>query len=106
MVTWQQDSAPVHRAKGVQRFCKEAFSNFWSTIEWSPNIPDLNLLDYFWGYVDPKVCAISPQHGSMTSLKASIIQAFATVPKNSIIKACQSFLGCLMKRRSRSWGSW
>ena len=86
MVTWQQDSAPVHRAKAVQRFCEQAFSNFWSTKEWSPNIPDLNLLDYFRGYVEPKICAVP--HSSVTSLKNSIAQAFATVPKNGIIKAC------------------
>ena len=90
LVTWQQDSAPAHKAKTVQRFCKEGFSSFWSTEEWSPNSPDLNPLDFFfWGYVEAKACAVP--HSSVTSLKAAIAQVFATVPKTSVIRTCQSF---------------
>ena len=38
---WQQDSAPGHKAKKTQAWCKENFKNFWSTSMWLRNSPDL-----------------------------------------------------------------
>ena len=49
---WQQDSAPAHRAKKTLAFLKEQGIPFWSPMEWPPNSPDLNPLDYaVWSMV-------------------------------------------------------
>ncbi|QQP37132.1 Transposable element tcb1 transposase [Caligus rogercresseyi] len=40
--TFQQDSAPVHKAKLVQSWLKKNVPNFWYFNIWPPNSPDLN----------------------------------------------------------------
>ncbi|KAM8718286.1 hypothetical protein ACLKA7_000988 [Drosophila subpalustris] len=44
--TFQQDSAPAHKAKMMQDWCKTLFPDFISSVEWPPYSPDLNPMDY------------------------------------------------------------
>ncbi|QQP50691.1 Transposable element tcb2 transposase [Caligus rogercresseyi] len=44
--TFQQDSAPAHKAKLVQSWLKKNVPNFWDFITWAHNSPDLNPCDY------------------------------------------------------------
>ncbi|QQP57858.1 Transposable element tcb1 transposase [Caligus rogercresseyi] len=46
--TFQQDSAPAHKAKLVQSWLKKNVPNFWDFNTWPPNSSDLNLCDYYW----------------------------------------------------------
>ena len=43
---FMQDSAPSHSAKATQNFLRDNTSDFISSQEWTPHLPDLNLLDY------------------------------------------------------------
>ncbi|KAK6056299.1 hypothetical protein COOONC_06193 [Cooperia oncophora] len=56
-----QDSAPAHKAKVVQAWCKSELPDFISAEEWPASSPDLNPLDYnLWSYLESKACA-TPQ---------------------------------------------
>jgi len=43
---FMQDSAPSHHAKATQNFLRDNTPNFISSQEWTPHLPDLNLLGY------------------------------------------------------------
>ena len=45
--TFQQDSAPAHKAETTQNWCRKNLPDFISSQEWPPSSPDLNPLDYF-----------------------------------------------------------
>ncbi|QQP54783.1 Transposable element tcb1 transposase [Caligus rogercresseyi] len=40
LYTFQQDSAPAHKAKLVQSWLKKNMPNFWDFNTWHPNSPD------------------------------------------------------------------
>lgn len=55
---WQQDSAPGHKAKVVQEWCKANLADFWQSNFWPPLSPDCAPLDYgIWGFIKSKACA-------------------------------------------------
>ncbi|QQP51042.1 Transposable element tcb2 transposase, partial [Caligus rogercresseyi] len=64
LCTFQQDSAPVHKAKLVQSWLKNNVPNFWDSNTWPPNSPGLKLMRL------PLVCAT--YHSNVASLMASI----------------------------------
>ena len=69
---FQQDSAPAHRTRTTQEFCKNKFPAFWSPQQWPPYSPDLNQLDYaIWGILEAKIC--SKPHKSVGSLKRDLV---------------------------------
>ncbi|KAK6037536.1 hypothetical protein COOONC_24959 [Cooperia oncophora] len=69
----QQDSAPAHKAKVVQAWCKSELPDFISAEEWPASSPDLNPLDYnLWSYLESKACATP--HPNLDSLKAALIR--------------------------------
>ena len=43
---FQQDGAPSHTLKMVQKWCQEHFHSFWSKDLWPPSSPDLNVMDF------------------------------------------------------------
>ncbi len=68
---FQQDSAPAHKAKICQNWCRQNLPDFISTEEWPPSSPDLNPLDYsIWGILEARVN--STRHTSLESLKAKL----------------------------------
>uniref|UniRef100_W6NE86 Transposase n=1 Tax=Haemonchus contortus TaxID=6289 RepID=W6NE86_HAECO len=71
--TFQQDSAPAHKAKVVQAWCKSELLEFISTDEWPASSPDLNPLEYnLWSYLESKACATP--HPNLDFLKAAHIR--------------------------------
>ncbi len=44
--TFQQDSAPAHRARQTQDWIRLNFPNFITSQKWPPYSPDLNPMDY------------------------------------------------------------
>ena len=44
--TFQQDSAPGHKAKTTQYWCRTHYPDFIASSEWPPYTPDLNPMDY------------------------------------------------------------
>lgn len=66
--TFQQDSAPSHKAKGTQNWLKKNVPKFIAHEDWPSPSPDLNPLDYcVWGILQAKACA--KKHTSLESLK-------------------------------------
>uniref|UniRef100_A0A7I4XUD7 DDE_3 domain-containing protein n=1 Tax=Haemonchus contortus TaxID=6289 RepID=A0A7I4XUD7_HAECO len=71
--TFHQDSAPAHKAKVVQAWCKSELPDFISAEEWPASSPDLNPLDHnLWSYLESKACATP--HPNLDSLKAALIR--------------------------------
>ena len=54
--TFQQDSAPAHRARPTVELLEKEVPDFISPSLWPPNSPDLNLIDYkIWSLVQERV---------------------------------------------------
>jgi len=68
--TFQQDSAPAHRARVMVVLLSAETPDFISPLDWTPNSPDLNPVDYaIWGIMQERVydrCQI-PAARSVTS---------------------------------------
>lgn len=71
--TFQQDSAPAHKAKVTQDWCEDNLPDFIPWTLWPPSSPDLNPLDYsIWGILEARVNA--KRHNSIESLKATLLR--------------------------------
>lgn len=77
--TFQQDSAPAHKAKTTQDWLKNNLPNFISTDDWPSGSPDLNPLDYkLWSVLEGMVC--TTHHKNLESLKRALIRAVDNFP--------------------------
>ncbi|EYB87313.1 hypothetical protein Y032_0265g654 [Ancylostoma ceylanicum] len=73
--TFQQDSAPAHKAKVVQKWCANTLPDFISAEDWPPYSPDLNPMDYsVWSILKAKACAKS--HTCLKSLREALQKAW------------------------------
>src|SRR6218665_3259746 len=53
---FQQDGAPAHRARETVALLANETSDFINPIQWTPNSPDLNPVDYkIWGCMQEMV---------------------------------------------------
>lgn len=88
--TFQQDSAPSHKANGTQNWLKSNVPVLIDRDMWPPSSPDLNPLDYcVWGILQAKAC--SKKHTTLDALKKSLTREWNRIPKNVIRTACASF---------------
>ena len=87
---FQQDSAPGHKAKVVQEWCKAHLADFWPSSFWPPSSPDVAPLDFgIWGYVESKACSVP--HRNIDDLKASVEEQWAAMPVDHVVKVCKAF---------------
>jgi inhibitor of nuclear factor kappa-B kinase subunit alpha len=88
--TLQQDSAPSHRAKMTQKWCRKNLPDFIDAEQWPPNSPDLNPLDFsVWSILETKVCVKC--HKSLESLKRSLIAAWNEISNDVLRRICKKF---------------
>jgi transposase len=88
--TFQQDSAPSHRARLTQQWCAAHLPAFINSAQWPPYSPDLNPLDYaVWGILEAKAC--SKHHGSLESLKRSLVMAWNEIDVDMLRRICAQF---------------
>lgn len=88
--TFQQDSAPSHRANGTQNWLEKNVPKFIPWTSWPSSSPDLNPLDYsVWGILQARACAKT--HTSIDALKADLNKAWRGISQNVIRAACMSF---------------
>lgn len=81
--TFQQDSAPGHKAKTTQKWLEENVPDFIRAEDWPSSSPDLNPLDYeLWSVLEAKV--YSKRHRNIESLKASIVDVVANFPMDVV----------------------
>jgi len=60
--TFQQDSAPAHRACEMVALLSVETPDFISPLDWPPNTPDLNTVDYaIWGILQDPVYRFGTQ---------------------------------------------
>ena len=87
---WQQDSAPGHKAKTVQQWCKSNLKDFWPVDFWPPSSPDCSPLDYgIWGVVESRACATP--HRSVDDMKAAVEQEWANMSVDLVKSICRRF---------------
>lgn len=92
--TFQQDSAPSHKARATQEYLTERVPRLISAQEWPLYSPDLNPMDFsIWSILEAKVCA--KKHQTLGSLKASLQRAWAALNQNVVRSACNAFHGRL-----------
>lgn len=92
---FQQDGAPPHNARCVQRHLNENFPGRWigrgGPINWPARSPDLTPLDYFlWGHI--KEYVYKEQINTREELEERITEAIATITPEMIIKTTNSLL--------------
>lgn len=91
---FQQDSAPAHKARTTQQWCKRELPDFIAHEDWPSNSPDLNPLDFsVWSVIESKVC--STRHASLDSLKASLIEAWNEMSEDYLRATCDAFVSRL-----------
>lgn len=99
--TFQQDSAPAHKGKLTQEWCRQNCPDFISAQDWPPSSPDLNPLDYcVWGVMEERVNATI--HRSLKSFKAAIEKEWDRLPLiyvRAAIAAWRSRLRKVVKRK-------
>lgn len=88
--TFQQDSAPSHKARVNQDWLKNNVPHFISAEQWLSNSPDANPLDFcVWGILDSKV--LTKKYTSIDALKKALQREWTRLPQNHIRAACNSF---------------
>lgn len=88
--TFQQDSAPAHKAKRTQDWCKANFPNFISSNEWPPYSPDLNPMDYsVWSILESRACA--KRHKSLKSLKSALLREWDRLKPKDLRAIVENF---------------
>jgi len=92
--TFQQDSAPAHKAKTTQEWCKSHFPGFITSAEWPPYSPDLNPMDYsIWSILEARACAKS--HKSLELLKQSLQREWDRISVEEVRRVAENFLARL-----------
>jgi len=101
--TFQQDSAPAHKAKRTQEWCRAHFPDFISSAEWPPYSPDLNPMDYsIWSILESRACA--KPHKSLESLKRSLRREWDRLSPEEVRAAAENFCKRLVLCRDAQGG--
>lgn len=99
--TFQQDSAPAHKAKTTQRWLKDNIPDFISSDDWPASSPDLNPLDYkIWSVLEEMAC--SKPHTNLETLKKSLTKSWKKFPMNVVRAAVGEWrdrLKCCVKSK-------
>lgn len=92
--TFQQDSAPSHKARVNQEWLKNNVPNFIRTTQWLSNSSDANPLDFsIWTILDSKVR--TKKYQNVEELQEAIVREWAKIPANKIRAACTAFFNRL-----------
>jgi transposase len=75
-----QDGVPFHWTRAVQDWCATARVNL--VQDFPPASPDLNAIEYLWGWMKHKVAAAEPH--DQRSLESAVRAAWANVSQNTI----------------------
>jgi inhibitor of nuclear factor kappa-B kinase subunit alpha len=88
--TFQQDSAPAHKAKIVQKWLQDHVPDFIATQDWPSASPDLSPLDYeVWSTLEAKVC--SKPYESVEALKRSLTRGWDRIPMETLRKSVEEW---------------
>lgn len=97
----QQDSAPAHKAREVQDWCRDNFPGFISAQEWPPYSPDLNPMDYsIWAILEARACATP--HKNLDSLRRALRREWNKISVQELRRIAENFpkrLGLCIKAK-------
>ncbi|CAD5212155.1 unnamed protein product [Bursaphelenchus okinawaensis] len=89
--TFQQDSAPAHKAKPTQEWCRAHFPDYITSAEWPPYSPDLNPMDYsIWSILEARVCC--RRHQTLESLKQALIEEWDKLSPQDLRSIAENFV--------------
>lgn len=89
--TFQQDSAPSHKARLTQQFLHDHVPQFISSQQWPPYSPDLNPMDFsIWSILEAKVS--TKKYQSVETLKSALRREWSRIPQDHIRAACNAFI--------------
>ncbi|GFW40907.1 transposable element Tcb2 transposase [Trichonephila clavipes] len=76
---YQDDNAPIHTAKIVQEWFAE---HEWEVghLNWPPQSPDLNIIEYLWGYLESKLRARFPPPSTISALETALHEEWLHIP--------------------------
>lgn len=81
--SFQQDSAPAHKAKSTQEWLSKNVPEFIKASDWPSASPDLNPLDYrLWAELEGMACR--RRHPNIESLKRALVRAVANFPMDVV----------------------
>ena len=84
--TFQQDSAPPHKARETQRFLQKIVPSFISSQQWPPYSPDLSPMDFsIWSILETKLS--TKKYQTVNALEI----ALRKIPSDQIRAACEAF---------------
>jgi len=87
---FQQDSAPAHRAREVQTWCRGHLPFFISAQEWPPYSPDINPMDYsVWSILESRAC--STPHKNLDSLRRALIEEWDKMSLDEVRRIVENF---------------
>lgn len=87
---FQQDSAPSHKARSVQRFLEENTPDFLTVEDWPAASPDLNPLDYtIWSYMLSKLN--NTANMNLETFKKHLIKIWNNIPDDVVRASCESW---------------
>ena len=89
--TFQQVSAPAHKAKATQKWLRENVPYFIASEEWPSGSPDLNPLDYkLWSVLEEIVC--TKRYTNFESLKSVLVKAVNNIPSETVCTSIDEFM--------------
>ena len=88
---FQQDSAPAHKAKAIQKWCKSNFPEVISSEECQPYSPDVNPLDFSIGSILEERVNATP-HRSVEDLKSKLLREWSEIPDEHVCASVDSFI--------------
>ncbi|MCI4387329.1 hypothetical protein PGIGA_G00072870 [Pangasianodon gigas] len=79
---FQQDNAPCHTAKIVQVWFEHHDREF-KVLTWSPNSPDLNLIEHLWDVLDKQVRSMEAPPHNLQDLKDLLLMSWCQIPQHT-----------------------
>lgn len=80
-VRFQQDNAPAHSSKATKQWLIDHNIN---TFQWSPNSPDINIIENVWGILARKIYSENFTFCSISELKKYIVKEWKLLDQNII----------------------
>jgi hypothetical protein len=89
---FQQDGAPAHTSGQTQEWLRQHTPDFISKVEWPPNSPDLNPLDFHvWGVMLHRYQQLQPKPSNTAELRDALETIWNDLPQAAIQKAVLAF---------------
>ena len=88
--TFQQDSAPAHKTRKTEEWCRNKFPDFISAQEWPRYSADLNPVDCsIWSTLESRTC--TKPHKNLGILKQTMLKEWDKISVDEVRRAIEDF---------------